>query len=299
MATGMAIMGFGGGALLASPLSVWLMQQFATPTHVGVMETFIVLGLVYMFFMMMGGVIVRVPAPGWAPAGYVPPAKPKKLVTDQEVHVDQALKTPQFYLLWLVLCLNVTAGIGVLGQASAMSQEMFPGRITAIAASGFVGLLSIFNMAGRFFWASTSDYIGRKNTYYTFFLLGIALYAAVPWTGRTGSVVLFVAFYCVIISMYGGGFATIPAYLKDIFGTRYVGAIHGRLLTAWSAAGVFGPVLVNYIREYQIDHGVAKADAYSITMYIMAGLLFIGFICNLLMHPVHERHHIKTEEAKA
>jgi MFS family permease len=176
---------------------------------------------------------------------------------------------------------------------------MFPGRITAIAASGFVGLLSIFNMAGRFFWASTSDYIGRRNTYMVFFLLGIALYAAVPWSGHTGSVVLFVAFYCVIISMYGGGFATIPAYLKDIFGTRYVGAIHGRLLTAWSAAGVFGPVLVNYIREYQIDHGVAKADAYSITMYIMAGLLFIGFICNFLMHPVHERHHIKTEEAKA
>ena len=299
MATGMAIMGFGGGALIASPLSVWLMQQFATPTHVGVTETFIVLGVIYMFFMMMGGVIVRVPAPGWAPAGYVAPKQPKKLVTDQEVHVDQALKTPQFYLLWLVLCLNVTAGIGVLGQASAMSQEMFPGRITAIAAAGFVGLLSIFNMAGRFFWASTSDFIGRRNTYMVFFLLGIALYAAVPWTGHTGSVVLFVAFYCVIISMYGGGFATIPAYLKDIYGTRYVGAIHGRLLTAWSAAGVFGPVLVNYIREYQIDHGVAKADAYSITMYIMAGLLFIGFICNFLMHPVHERHHIKTEEAKA
>jgi len=299
LATGMAIMGFGGGALIASPLSVWLMQQYATPTSVGVAPTFVTLGLIYLFFMLVGAVIVRVPAPGWAPAGYVAPTKPKKLVTDQEVHVDTALKTPQFYLLWFVLCLNVTAGIGVLGQASAMSQEMFPGRITAIAASGFVGLLSIFNMAGRFFWASTSDFIGRKNTYYTFFLLGIALYAAVPWTGHTGSVVLFVAFYCVIISMYGGGFATIPAYLKDIFGTRYVGAIHGRLLTAWSAAGVFGPVLVNYIREYQIDHGVAKADAYSITMYIMAGLLFIGFLCNFFMHPVHERHHIKTEEAKA
>jgi MFS family permease len=297
MATGMAIMGFGGGALIASPLSVWLMQQFSTPTHVGVAKTFVVLGLLYMFFMTMGAVIVRVPAPGWAPAGYVPPAKPKKLVTDQEVHVDQALKTPQFYLLWLVLCLNVTAGIGVLGQASAMSQEMFPGRITAIAASGFVGLLSIFNMIGRFFWASTSDYIGRKNTYYTFFLLGIALYAAVPWTGHTGNVILFVAFYCIIISMYGGGFATIPAYLKDIFGTRYVGAIHGRLLTAWSAAGVFGPVLVNYIREYQIDHGVAKADAYSITMYIMAGLLFVGFLCNFFMHPVHERHHLQEASA--
>jgi MFS family permease len=250
-----------------------------------------------MFFMMMGAVIVRVPAPGWAPKGYVRPAQPKKLVTDKEVHVDTALKTAQFYLLWGVLCLNVTAGIGVLGQASAMSQEMFPGRISAVAASGFVGLLSIFNMAGRFFWASTSDYIGRRNTYMVFFLLGMALYAAVPWTGKTGNVALFVLFYCIIISMYGGGFATIPAYLKDIFGTRYVGAIHGRLLTAWSTAGVLGPVLVNYIREYQIDHGVAKADAYSVTMYIMAGLLFVGFLCNFFMHPVHERHHLQEAGA--
>jgi MFS family permease len=299
MATGMAIMGFGGGALIASPLSVWLMQQFATPTHVGVAETFVVLGIVYLCFMMVGAIIVRVPAPSWAPKGYAAPAKPKKLVSDADVHVDQALKTPQFYLLWFVLCLNVTAGIGVLGQASAMSQEMFPGRISAVAASGFVGLLSIFNMFGRFFWASTSDYIGRRNTYMVFFLLGMALYAAVPWTGNTGNVVLFVLFYCVIISMYGGGFSTIPAYLKDIFGTRYVGAIHGRLLTAWSAAGIFGPVLVNYIREYQIENGVAKAHAYSTTMYIMAGLLFLGLICNLFMHPVHERHHLKGQEAQA
>jgi len=299
MATGLAIMGFGGGAMIASPLSVWLMQQFATPTHVGVMETFVVLGLVYLFFMMMGAVIVRVPPKGWAPEGYVAPAQPKKLVTTEHVHVDQALKTPQFYLLWGVLCLNVTAGIGVLGQASAMSQEMFPGHISALAAAGFVGLLSLFNMVGRFFWASTSDFIGRRNTYMIFFALGMVLYAIVPWTGNIGSVALFVACYAVIISMYGGGFATIPAYLKDIFGTRYVGAIHGRLLTAWSAAGVFGPVLVNYIREYQIDHGVAKADAYSVTMYIMAGLLLVGFVLNWLMHPVAEHHHMNPEDVDA
>ena len=299
MATGMAIMGFGGGAMIASPLSVWLMQQFATPTHVGVMETFVVLGLVYIFFMMMGAVIVRVPPKGWAPEGYVAPAQPKKLVTTEHVHVDQALKTPQFYLLWGVLCLNVTAGIGVLGQASAMSQEMFPGQISAAAAAGFVGLLSLFNMVGRFFWASTSDHIGRRNTYMIFFALGMVLYAIVPWTGNIGSVALFVACYAVIISMYGGGFATIPAYLKDIFGTRYVGAIHGRLLTAWSAAGVFGPVLVNYIREYQINHGVAKADAYSVTMYIMAGLLLVGFALNWLMHPVGEHHHMNPEDVDA
>ncbi|XSG81883.1 MAG: L-lactate MFS transporter [Methyloligella sp. ZOD6] len=298
MATGMAIMGFGGGAMIASPLSVWLMNIFSTPTHIGVAETFLTLGIVYIVFMSVGGTIVRVPPEGWEPEGYVPPTQPKKLVTNANVHVDTALKTPQFYLLWGILCLNVTAGIGVLGQASAMSQEMFPG-VTAAAAAGFVGLLSLFNMLGRFFWASTSDYIGRRTTYMVFFLLGMALYAAVPWTGAIGSIALFVACYAVIISMYGGGFATIPAYLKDIFGIRYVGAIHGRLLTAWSAAGVFGPVLVNYIREYQIESGVPKADAYNITMYIMAGLLFVGFLCNLMMHAVHERHHEKPEAAKA
>ncbi|HVM85313.1 MAG TPA: OFA family MFS transporter [Candidatus Binatia bacterium] len=296
MATGMAIMGFGGGAFIASPLSVWLMQHYASATDVGVMATFVTLGIIYFVFMSIGAVIVRVPAPGWRPVGYTPPAQPKKLMTDQTVHVDQALKTPQFYLLWWVLCLNVTAGIGVLGQASAMSQEMFPGRITPVAAASFVGLLSLFNMAGRFFWASTSDVIGRKNTYFVFFLLGLLLYAAVPSIAKMGSVPLFVLCYGIILSMYGGGFATIPAYLRDIFGVQYVGAIHGRLLTAWSAAGVFGPVLVNYIRQYQIDQGVAKADAYTVTMYIMAGLLFIGFLCNAAMRPVHERHHLDVQQ---
>ena len=299
MATGMAIMGFGGGAMIASPLSVWLMQYFSSPTDVGVTGTFITMGLIYMAFMMVGATIVRVPAEGWAPEGYVAPAQPKKLVTTAHVHVDEALKTRQFYLLWGVLCLNVTAGIGVLGQASAMSQEMFPGKITAVAAAGFVGLLSLFNMIGRFFWASTSDYIGRRNTYMIFFALGMALYAAVPWTGETGSIVLFVLFYCVIMTMYGGGFATIPAYLRDVFGVRYVGAIHGRLLTAWSTAGVLGPVLVNYIREYQINNGVPKADAYSVTMYIMAGLLLVGFILNWLMTPVDKKHHMTEAELKA
>ncbi len=299
MATGLAIMGFGGGAMIASPLSVWLMEQFSSPTNVGVMGTFVTLGILYLCFMMIGAALVRVPPEGWTPEGYVAPAQPKKLVTVNHVHVDEALKTKQFYLLWGVLCLNVTAGIGVLGQASAMSQEMFPGQITAVAAAGFVGLLSLFNMIGRFFWASSSDYIGRRNTYMIFFALGMVLYAIVPWTGSVGSVVLFVACYAVILSMYGGGFATIPAYLRDIFGTRYVGAIHGRLLTAWSAAGVLGPVLVNYIREYQINNGVPKADAYSVTMYIMAGLLFVGFILNWLMTPVDDKHHMSEAELKA
>ena len=296
MATGMAIMGFGGGAFIASPLSVWLMQKFSTSTHIGVAETFIVLGIVYFFFMMVGAIIVRVPAPGWKPEGYVALAHTKKLITNNDVFVYDALKTPQFWLIWWVLCLNVTAGIGVLGQASAMSQEMFPGYITPVAAAGFVGLMSLFNMGGRFFWASTSDYIGRKNTYFCFFLIGTVLYALVPWTGSIGSVAMFVLAFLVIISMYGGGFATVPAYLRDIFGTRYVGAIHGMLLTAWSAAGIFGPVLVNYIREYNVTHGVPKAQAYNTTMYIMAGLLVVGVLCNFLIKAVHYRFHMKSEQ---
>jgi len=187
----------------------------------------------------------------------------------------------------------------VIGQASAMSQEMFPGRVTAVAAAGFVGLTSLFNMAGRFFWASISDYIGRKNTYFCFFVLGAVLYALVPYAGSIGSITAFVLCFLVIFSMYGGGFATVPAYLKDMFGTRYVGAIHGMLITAWSMAGIFGPVLVNYIRQYQIDHGVPKADAYNGTMYVMAALLVIGFVCNLFIKAVDERHHMGDTLAEA
>jgi MFS family permease len=299
MATGMAIMGFGGGAFIASPLSVWLMARFSTPTHVGVAESFICLGIIYLCFMMVGAWIVRIPADSWKPAGYVAPDQPKKLVTNRDVYVYQALKTPQFWLIWWILCLNVTAGIGVLGQASAMSQEMFPGRVTPLAAAGFVGLMSLFNMIGRFFWASTSDVIGRRNTYFCFFVLGMLLYAAVPTTGGIGNVTPFVLCFLVIISMYGGGFATVPAYLRDMFGTRYVGAIHGMLITAWSMAGIFGPVIVNYMREYQIGHGVPKAQAYNTTMYVMAALLLIGFFCNLFVTAVDARHHMRHETADA
>ncbi|OQM77613.1 L-lactate MFS transporter [Manganibacter manganicus] len=294
MATGMAIMGFGGGAFIASPLSVWLMRKFTTDTHVGVMETFIVLGVVYFIFMVVGSIIVRVPPADWKPEGYVAP-KENKLISKNDVFVYDALKTPQFWLIWVILCVNTTAGIGVLGQASAMSQEMFPGLITPIAAAGLVGLMSLFNMGGRFAWATTSDFIGRKNTYFVFMVLGFILYCLVPYTGSIGSVAGFVVCFCIIISMYGGGFSTVPAYLRDMFGTRYVGAIHGLLLTAWSAAGIFGPVLVNYIRQYNITHNVPKAQAYNTTMYIMAGLFVIGFICNLAVRAVNERHHMKAE----
>jgi MFS family permease len=297
MATGLAIMGFGGGAMIASPLSIWLMDRFKSPTSVGVAETFVALGLIYFCFMMFGVLTVRVPPEGWRPRGFVPAeAGAKKLVTTAQVEVGTAFRTPQFWLLWLVLCMNVTAGIGVLGQASAMSQEMFPARITAAAAAGFVGLLSLANMAGRFAWSSLSDVIGRKATYAIFFVLGAVLYAIIPISGRMGSVGLFVLGYAVILSMYGGGFATIPAYLRDLFGTMQVGAIHGRLLTAWSTAGVLGPVLVNYLREYRIAQGVPKAEAYSVTMHVMAGLLVIGFIANLLVRPVDPKYYYKSQE---
>jgi MFS family permease len=298
MATGLAIMGFGGGAMIASPLSTMLMARYRSPATTGVAQTFATMGLLYFVFMMFGVFTVRVPRAGWRPRGWTPIERPGRLVTTGNVTADRAITTPQFWLLWAVLCLNVTAGIGVLGQASPMIQEMFSGSISASAAAGFVGLLSLANMGGRFAWSSLSDYIGRKAVYATFFLLGAALYAVVPSTGRAGNVALFVTGYVVIISMYGGGFATIPAYLRDMFGTTQVGAIHGRLLTAWSTAGILGPVLVNYIREYQIAHGVAKADAYTTTMHIMAGLLIVGFVCNLLVRPVHERH-LTTEHPAA
>lgn len=296
MATGMAIMGFGGGAMIGAPLGVTLMKYFHTDASVGVAQAFVVMGVLYFISMVIGSLAIRIPPPDWKPAGWTAPVEAKKMVTKRHVHIDQALKTPQFYLLWIILCFNVTAGIGILGQASVMIQEMFKGSITPEAAAGFVGLLSLFNMGGRFVWSSASDYLGRKNTYFLFFALGTFLYSMLPSFSGQGNVVLFIAAAALILSMYGGGFATIPAYLADIFGTKYVGGIHGRLLTAWATAGVLGPVLVNYLREYQIEHGVAKADAYTATLYIMACLLAIGFVCNLLMREVHDGHYMKHDE---
>lgn len=305
VATGMAIMGFGGGAMVASPLSVTLMNRFGggVPAN-GIAATFLTLAAIYFVFMMFGVFTVRVPREGWAPAGYVPPVRSAgSMITTANVTVENAMRTPQFWLLFAVLFLNVTAGIGILGQASVMIQEMFSadvvraGAVTAAAAAGFVGLLSLFNMAGRFFWSSLSDSIGRKTTYAIFFGLGALLYFLIPYTGNIGSVTLFVLCSAVALTMYGGGFATVPAYLRDLFGTLNVGAIHGRLLLAWSAAAIVGPYLVNGLRQYQIGRGVPAADAYNLTMYIMAGLLVLGFVCNLLIRPVDPRfHHAETRD---
>ncbi|MCC7010800.1 MAG: OFA family MFS transporter [Acidobacteria bacterium] len=293
MATGMAIMGFGGGAMIGSPLAEILMRAYASPASVGVWETFVTMGLVYFALMMFGVFNVRVPPDGWTPAGFVPKAATNRLITTANVTADEAIRTPQFWLLWGVLCMNVTAGIGILAQASPLIQESFPGRVTAAAAAGFVGLLSLFNLAGRFFWSSLSDLVGRKTVYMIYLGLGMLLYYLVPSFASAGNLVFFVATFCVILSMYGGGFSTIPAYLRDLFGTMQVGAIHGRLLTAWSTAGVLGPSIVTYIRDYQLQRGVAKADAYSMAIYIMVVVLAVGFVCNLLTRPVHERHHYK------
>jgi len=281
MATGMAIMGFGGGAMIGAPLANLLMTYFRTPTSVGVWETFIVLAAIYFVFMMSGAFAYRVP-----PRDFARAVSPRQPVVVSSVHYRDAPKSRQFWLIWAVLCLNVSAGIGVIGMASPMLQEIF-GASAAVAA-GFTGLISLFNIGGRFFWASLSDRIGRKATYATFFLLGILLYAGAPSLARAGSQAAFVLAVCVIVSMYGGGFATIPAYLADTFGTQYVGAIHGRLLTAWSTAGIIGPVLVNYIREAQIAAGVPRQQVYDFTMYILAGLLVVGFIANALVKPLPE-----------
>jgi Na+/melibiose symporter-like transporter len=250
--------------MIGSPLAIKLMAYFHSPSNVGVGKTFLVMGTLYFLFMMFGVFTVRVPAEGWKPENWTPSAKPQSLITTHNVDVDTAFRTIQFWLLWIVLCTNVTAGIGILEQASPMIQELFKGAIGPVAAGGYVGLLSLFNMLGRFFWSSTSDFIGRKPTYFIFFTLGAVLYFFLPQTGANhlDSVFLFVSISVVLLSMYGGGFATIPAYLRDLFGAYQVSAIHGRLLTAWSVAGVLGPVLVNYMREYQLEHGADKASDY-------------------------------------
>jgi len=294
MATGMAIMGFGGGAFIGSNLSLILMDYFKSATNLGVGRSFVALGIIYFCYMMFGSFIVRVPPENWQPAGYQPPKSSHGLITTENVTVDCAWRTPQFWLLWVVLCFNVTAGIGILEQASPMIQEMFPGKVLAAAAGGFVALLSLFNMGGRFVWSSLSDYTGRKVVYVIYLLFGAILYCLIPVAGRSGSVIFFVAVCAVILSMYGGGFATIPAYLKDLFGAMQVGAIHGRLLTAWSVAGVLGPVLVNYIREYLKNRGATGEDLYAPTMYLMAGLLVVALICNLSVRPVAERFYSRN-----
>jgi len=315
MATGFAIMGYGGGALIGAPIAVALMKYYGNGVPAqGVAATLITMGILYVVVMSAGAFGMRITPSGWKPAGWTPPAGggAKSLITQNHVHVNVAWKTPQFWLLWGVLCLNVTAGIGVISMASPMFQDVFGGHLigldtiadltpaqkaaVAASAAGLVGLISLFNSLGRIFWASMSDFLGRKGTYAVFFILGMALYTSLPTFGHLGLAGLFVATVCLILTMYGGGFATVPAYLADIFGTQMVGAIHGRLLTAWSVAGVAGPFLIAAVRQAQIDAGVAHNLVYDRTLYILAGLLFVGLLCNLLVRPVNPKHHMSAEQ---
>lgn len=314
MATGLAIMGYGGGAMIGAPIAVSMMAHFGHGNASdGVALTLMTMGLIYFIIMSIGAFGFRTAPHGWLPTGWSPDATQRKaMVTDNHVHLSKAWRTPQFWLIWGVLCLNVSAGIGVIGMASPMLQDIFGPLLVGAsgtetittaqkaaivaAAAGLVGLISLFNSLGRLFWASVSDWIGRKNTYYTFFVLGTALYLLMPTLGHMGAAALFVVVVCVILTMYGGGFATVPAYLADIFGTQMVGAIHGRLLTAWSVAGIIGPVLIANLRQAQLDAGVPKNLVYDNTLYILAGLLVLGFILNLLIKPVNPKHFMTPEE---
>ena len=303
LATGMAIMGFGGGAMIASPLSSWLLARYddsfdsatAIASGSAVSQLFVTLGLVYLAVMLFGAWLVRVPPEGWAPPGFDPDTVPHhELVTKAHVSANNAIRTPQFWLLWTVLFCNVTAGIGILEQAAPMIGDFFreggKTSVAAASAAGFVGLLSLFNMAGRFAWSTTSDHVGRKNIYMMYLGVGVVLYTTLALVGSS-STFLFVVLAGVIISFYGGGFATVPAYLRDLFGTYQVGAIHGRLLTAWAAAGVAGPLIVNGILDSQGEPGNLTAADYRPALLTMVGILLVGFVANLLVRPVHERFH--------
>lgn len=301
---GLAIMGFGGGALIASPVSTALLRMYdpnsgatdwvASGDAVG--KLFLTLAVVYLAYMLFGAFTIKVPGDGWKPAGFDPAkVKAAKLVTTENVSAKNAVKTRQFWLVWIALFCNVTAGIGILEQAAPMIQDFFRqsdgvSLVSAAVAAGFVGLLSIGNMAGRFAWSATSDVTGRKRIYMVYLGVGAVLYTVLALAGST-TTVLYVALAFVIISFYGGGFATVPAYLRDLFGTYQVGAIHGRLLTAWSAAGVAGPLIVNAFLDAQGKPGQLNAVSYQPALLTMVVLLVIGFLANLMVKPVDARFH--------
>jgi len=296
LATGLAIMGFGGGALVASPLTAKLLETYAPTPSEAIVPTMLTLAAVYAVLMTCGAVTIRVPAPGWRPEGWTPPVPgTNRMQSHADVRVANAVRTPQFYLLWIVLFTNVTAGIGILEQASPMIQDFFP-AVTAATAAGFVGLLSLANMGGRFVWSTTSDKLGRKRTYIMYLGVGALLYGCLAAVGAS-AVGLFVGLTFVIVSFYGGGFATIPAYLKDLFGQLEVGAIHGRLLTAWSAAGIAGPLIVNGIADARSAQGVTGAELYLPSLVTMCAVLVVGFVANMLVRPVAARFHEPVVDA--
>jgi MFS family permease len=284
MATGMAIMGFGGGAFLAGYLNVFFMDR------IGVALTVMALGATYLVIMLAGARMMRRPPAGWMPEGWAPPAVPGKMIATRSVSRNQALRTTQFYLLWGILFINVTAGIGILAQASPMMQDLF--QKTPLAAASVVSIISLFNAGGRFLWASGSDYIGRRNTYTLFFAVQFILFLLIPGMASLGQWVLFEASLFVVFTMYGGGFATIPAFLADLFGTENVGAIHGALLTAWSAAAVAGPVIITELSNRAraaLAAGESKVHIYDSPLQVLAAMLAVGFLLTLLVRPLKHR----------
>ncbi|EEO28088.1 OFA family MFS transporter [Oxalobacter paraformigenes] len=326
MATGMAVGGFGGGAMVGAPLAQKLIAFFATPTSVGLWQAFFVMACCYTVMMLLGCFTIKVAPSGYKPAGWVP-KNTGNMVDDGHgglieassfnVSTSKAVRTPQFWFCWFMLFLNIAAGIGVLAMASPLLQEVFAGNLigmpgvpfdqltdgqkgqVAMIAAGFTGLLSLFNIGGRVVWASLSDKLGRKTVYFIYSIVGAILYASIPTLASSLNLILFLCAVCVCISFYGGGFSTIPAYLADLFGTQFVGAIHGRLLTAWSTAGLLSPLLINIIRDMQLNAGVAKAQAYSVTLYIMAVLLVIEFFFAIMIRPVNSKYYMTEEEVKA
>jgi MFS family permease len=315
MATGMAVMGFGGGAMIGAPLAVSLMKHFQNANDTGVATTFLCLAGIYAVFMLGGAFGYRLPPRNWQPAGWQAPGS-VSTIHRRSVHVSTAWKTPAFWCVWVVLAMNVSAGIGVLSMASPMLQEIFGGQLVglqlgvneltaaqqaqcAVIAVGFTGLLSLFNIGGRFFWAVLSDRIGRKNTFFCFFIVGIPAYAALPALSAAGHIVGFVAIVCVLMSIFGGGFALIPAYLSDLFGDEMISAIQGRALTAWSTAGVIGPLLISALRNHEVQQGASLAHAYDFAFYLIAMLLLLGLIVNACVRPVAERYFMSAAQIEA
>ncbi len=285
MATGMAIMGFGGGAFLAGYVNLSLMKA------VGVANCVMILGASYLCLMLVGAAIIRRPPVGWKPAGWIPPAQPKKMIASHNLSRNMAIRTVQFYQLWGILFINVTAGIGILAQASPMMQDMF--SKTPAEAAAVVSLISLFNAGGRFFWASLSDYLGRRNTYAIFFAAQVALFLLIPKLASGGDWLAFEIALFAIFSMYGGGFAAIPAFLADMFGAENVGAIHGALLTAWSAAAIAGPVIITELSSRArsgLTAGESKVHIYDSPLAVLAGLLAAGFLLTVLVRPVSVRN---------
>jgi len=284
MATGMAIMGFGGGAFLAGYLNVFFMDVL------GVAKTMIALGATYLFIMMIGARILRRPPAGWKPVGWNGPLKSHRMISDRSVSRNEAVRTVQFLLLWGILFINVTAGIGILAQASPMMQDLF--SKTPIEAAVIVSLISIFNAGGRFVWASGSDYIGRRNTYTIFFVVQLFLFLLIPRMAATGNWPIFLASLFTVFTMYGGGFATIPAFLADIFGPENVSAIHGATLTAWSAAAVAGPVIITELSnraKAALTEGASRIHIYDAPLEVLAALLTVGFVLTLLVRPLQQK----------